>query len=102
MATGSIKNTDSIYPKYDGSYISLDDIAQGSTFTVNRSGFYTLFVSASASNQVMQFAIRASGVDVVRTFSTNGVSQSVLLYLAKNTTYTVQTKINVNHSYLYY
>ena len=100
MATGTINSTDKYFPTYTN-YIDLSSKSQGSTFTVSRTGFYSVYFTANDAN-LADLGIRCGGNDVFRQRFSGGGGWAGLLFLNANQTYTVLAKTNVNYFYLYY
>lgn len=98
MATGKVTSP---YPKYT-QYKDITNVAQGSTFTVDKTGFYTLYIDSASSSTIAYFFVRKSGMTVAYIQATAGGAFGSLFYFEKGANYTVTAKGNVNHAYLYY
>ncbi len=89
------------YPKYT-QYKDISNVAQGSSFTVDKTGFYTLFIDSASSSAIAYFYVKKGGQTVAYIQATAGGAFGSLFFFEKGANYTVTSKGNVNHAYLYY
>ena len=99
MATGKI--TGSPYPKYTR-YKDISNVAEGSSFTVDKTGFYTLYIAAASSSTIGYFYVRKGAQIVAYLQAIGGGSSGSLFYFEEGATYTVVAKGNLSNVYLYY
>ena len=103
IANSVIPGGESILPADYSTNIDISSVAVNATFTVNRTGFYVIFVDCNNSSSIMQYAVRTSDdYDVYRTFSSSGAATANLIFLSADQTYKVIVKNNVNNVYLIY
>ena len=104
MATDKITNVnaniEAQFPDYSN-YVDLSSKAAGSTFTVDRTGFYLAYVNPQTSAASL-FSIRKSGQYVAIVNPIGGSPATNLCYLTAGVTYTILHKANVQNAYLYY
>lgn len=102
MAADKITKLPDPYPTYEN-YIDIGNVAQGGTFTVPKTGFYSAYVSSNDSSVKMTAMIRNSGnLTIFRLEAVQGGAVTNLCYMEAGKNYTFTTKINVGVAYLYY
>lgn len=102
MATGKIIKLPDPYPTY-ANYVDISSVAQGGTFTVPKTGFYSAYVTSNDSSVKMIAMIRNSGnFTICRLEAVQGGAVTNLCYMEAGKNYTFTTKINVGVAFLYY
>lgn len=102
MATGKIMKLPDPYPTYTN-YVDISSVAQGGTFTVPKTGFYSAYITSNDSSVKMIAMLRTSGgFTVCRLEAVQGGAVTNLCYMEEGKNYTFTTKINVGVAYLYY
>ena len=98
MAVGKVTSP---YPHYT-QYKDITNVAQGSTFTVDKTGFYTLYIASASSSTIGYFYVRKGGQTIAYLQTAGGGAFGSLFYFEKGVSYTVVAKGNVSTVYLYY
>ncbi len=97
----AVDKVTSPYPKYT-QYKDITNVAQGSSFTVDKTGFYTLYIEPASSATNGYYLVRTNGWTVAYLQSVGGGAVASLFYFEKGVSYTVVSKGNVAHVYLYF
>ena len=96
-----VQKLNTIFPTYEN-YISLDSYEQNDFFTVERTGFYVLYITAASSSSLGYLYIAKGGNCVAYYQAVDGGAFGSLVYLESNVNYQIRAKGNLLHAYLNY